>query len=400
MLATVSVAIRAHAQSSVTLGWNAVAGTDIAGYNLYYGRASRSYTTRVQAGNATSATASALTAGATYYFAVTAYDTSGLESDYSSEITYTVPVGAPTVTLTSPGNGAVYMAPGTVNLAASVSANGHTITKVQFYNGATLLGQDTTAPYTYTWSNVGAGSYSLSAKVTYDSGSTASSAATSVNISGASGSSILTFAATSGTLSLPFTILNSSVVQTLLTDLLGGGTATYSFNVPQAGYYCVSALVSAPNSGENSFYVNIDAQPTDPLMIWDIPRTSGFANQIVSWRGNGNGNSANDQYKQKAFNLSAGTHQLIVRGKAANVALKTLYIYAAPPTLQTAIDGNGLVTLTATGQPGQTYDVMASQNFSTWTVIGVVTLDASGSAQFSDPAKASMASRSYRLRQH
>ena len=54
--------------------------------------------------------------------------------------TLTVTANPPTIALTAPVNGASYTAPATINLAASVTANGHTITKVQFYNGATLLG--------------------------------------------------------------------------------------------------------------------------------------------------------------------------------------------------------------------------------------------------------------------
>jgi hypothetical protein len=396
----IGAAVSARAQSSITLAWTASAGTDIAGYNVYYGEASHTYTTKVSAGDSTTGTISGLTPGVTYYFAVTAYDSVGLESGYSSEITYTVPLGAPTVTLTSPGTGSLYLAPATINLAAGVTANGHTITKVQFYNGATSLGSDTSAPYTYAWKNVTAGSYSVTAQVTYDSGSTVSSPAVTVNVSGPSATSILSFAATSGSLSLPFTILNSTVLQTVLTTLLGGGSATYNFTITNAGYYCVSALVNAPNSGENALYVNMDIQPTDPLMIWDIPKTSGFANEVVSWRGNGNGSPANDEYRQIAFSLSAGSHQLIIRGKDANVALKTIYIYAAPPMLNTSLGANGQVVLTATGQPGQTYDVMACQNFAGWTVIGTVTLNASGSAQFTDPIAGAMSNRLYRLRQH
>ena len=76
----------------------------------------------------------------------------------SSAANVTVTNPPPTIALTSPANGASYTAPATINLAASVTANGHTITKVQFYNGATLLGEDTTAPYTFTWSSVTAGS--------------------------------------------------------------------------------------------------------------------------------------------------------------------------------------------------------------------------------------------------
>ncbi len=381
----------------MTLAWNAVSG-NIAGYNLYYGTASHNYTTKVSAGNSTSATASGLNAGATYYFAVTSYDTSGLESGYSSEVTYAVPAGAPVVTLSTPLNGSIYAAPASINLAAGVVANGHTITKVQFYNGATLLGQDTSAPYTYTWSSVAAGSYSLTAKVTYDSGSTVSSAVANVNVSGASAPSILNFAASSGALSLPFSLLSGVVEQTVTTGLTGGGIATYTFSVTNAGNYCVSALVSAPNSGENAFYVNIDAQPTDPMMIWDLTKTSGFVNEVVSWRGSGS--SGADQYPNKVFTLAAGSHQLIIVGKDANDALKTVYIYAAPPSLQPVASASGHATFAVTGQPNQAYDVMASQNFSAWTVIGSVTLNASGAAQFTDPAGSTMANRLYRLRQH
>jgi len=100
----------------------------------------------------------------------------------SSLVNVTVTSSAPTVTLTSPSNGGRYTAPATINLAASVTANGHTIVKVQFYNGSSLLGQAASAPYTFTWRNVGAGSYPLTARLVYDSGSTLDSSPVSVTI--------------------------------------------------------------------------------------------------------------------------------------------------------------------------------------------------------------------------
>ena len=63
----------------------------------------------------------------------------------------------PTVTLTQPANGATFTAPATVNLAATASDADGTVTKVEFFNGAAKLGEDTTAPYTFTWSGVPAG---------------------------------------------------------------------------------------------------------------------------------------------------------------------------------------------------------------------------------------------------
>ncbi len=88
----------------------------------------------------------------------------------------------PTVTLTSPANGASYIAPATISLAASVTANGHTITQVQFYNGTALLGTDTATPFTFAWNNVSVGNYSLSARLVYDSGNTANSPPVTVKV--------------------------------------------------------------------------------------------------------------------------------------------------------------------------------------------------------------------------
>jgi hypothetical protein len=88
----------------------------------------------------------------------------------------------PTIVLTSPVDGANYKALANITLAASVAANGHSITQVQFYNGASLLAQDTTAPYSFTWKGVPAGSYTLTARLVYDAGSTLDSAPVNITV--------------------------------------------------------------------------------------------------------------------------------------------------------------------------------------------------------------------------
>ncbi len=80
----------AHA---VTLAWTASTSTGVTGYNLYYGTTSGSYGTKVNVGNTTSYALSSLQTGATYYFAVTDYNSSGTESGYSNQISYTVSSG-------------------------------------------------------------------------------------------------------------------------------------------------------------------------------------------------------------------------------------------------------------------------------------------------------------------
>ena len=90
----------------------------------------------------------------------------------------------PSVTLTSPTGGSSYSAPGSIVLAASVTPNGHSITKVQFYSGNDLLSEDSTSPYSFTWTGVGIGNYSLFARVIYDSGASLDSSAVNVTVTG------------------------------------------------------------------------------------------------------------------------------------------------------------------------------------------------------------------------
>lgn len=81
----------ALATGSVTLAWVPSADPSAVGYNLYYGGASGVYTNTIHAANTTNIMISGLVDGATYYFAATAYDSSGVESPFSNEATYTVP---------------------------------------------------------------------------------------------------------------------------------------------------------------------------------------------------------------------------------------------------------------------------------------------------------------------
>ena len=85
----------ACAGQNVTLAWNPDSNISVAGYRLYYGVASRTYTNVVDAGNATGVTVSNLVGGVTYYFATTAYNIIGLESVPSLEISYAPPTSAP-----------------------------------------------------------------------------------------------------------------------------------------------------------------------------------------------------------------------------------------------------------------------------------------------------------------
>lgn len=168
ILALAALRTPAHAQSSVAVSWNPSAGSTVAGYRIHFGPAPRSYTRSVDTGTALRGVVTGLEPGTTYYFAVTAYGALGLESDLSAEIAYTTQLAVPpTIAMAAPAGGATFRAPAAIGMAATVEANGHAISSVQFMNGATVLGEDTTAPYAFTWVNVPAGSFYLAARARY-----------------------------------------------------------------------------------------------------------------------------------------------------------------------------------------------------------------------------------------
>ncbi|MET9970519.1 cellulose binding domain-containing protein, partial [Streptomyces sp. NPDC006356] len=97
----------------------------------------------------------------------------------------------PITVLTSPAAGAVYTQGDAVPLAATAAAaDNATISKVEFYDNTTLLGTDTTAPYSLSVSSLTVGSHSLLAKA-YDSLG-ASAESTPVGVTVASGPAVVT----------------------------------------------------------------------------------------------------------------------------------------------------------------------------------------------------------------
>jgi len=217
---------------------------------------------------------------------------------------------------------------GTLTGSASVTA------PFQIISGGTYnLGSNQTQTVTVKFNPTAAGTYNQAINFTGGNGASA-------NLTGVAYAVLpgLSFNADSGILLAPFTVTASGLVpsgsyvsQASTTGLAGSGEAVYAFNITSAGSYAISILVNAPNSAANSFYVNIDGQPTDPTMIWDPPVTSGFTNLVVSWRGTGT--DTNNQFAPIVFNLSTGTHQLVVRGREGGGQLASISIipYAVPP---------------------------------------------------------------------
>ena len=171
--------------TNVALQWNPNTDANLAGYKVYY-QADSSTTpfngtgSPMDVSNQTTATVSNLDPGSTYYFAVTAYDTSGVESTYSNIVTVPESV-PPTVSLSYPANNTT--ASGTLSVTASAGDNVG-VTKVEFYVNGVLNGTDTSTPYIYSWntSSLAAGTYTLMTKAYDAAGNVGQSSNVSVSV--------------------------------------------------------------------------------------------------------------------------------------------------------------------------------------------------------------------------
>jgi hypothetical protein len=140
MLCSLFLLDRNAFSAQVTLSWTAPTtntdGTqlkDLAGYKVYYGTASRTYSTAIDVGKVTNCQINNLTDGLTYYFAVTAYDTSKNESTYSNEVskTFTRSGQQFTLTITKSGTGT-----GTVTAGSGINCGS---TCKASYNKGTIV---------------------------------------------------------------------------------------------------------------------------------------------------------------------------------------------------------------------------------------------------------------------
>lgn len=87
------------------------------------------------------------------------------------------PTGAPTVSITAPTSGTSLTTPTDVTITATAADANGSIANVEFYNGTQKLGEDATAPYSFTWTGVPAGTYNITAVATDNDGNKTTSSA-------------------------------------------------------------------------------------------------------------------------------------------------------------------------------------------------------------------------------
>jgi lysozyme family protein len=300
----------------------------------------------------------------TYTLTAVAYDGQGAKTT-SAPVTVTVngPNGAPTVALTSPANGWTSTAPATVNFAANASDPENQLARVEFYSGTTLRGTDTTAPYTFSWTNVAAGSYTLTAKAFDAAGNQATSAPVTVTISGPNGAPTvaLTSPANGSTFTAPATInfaANASDPENQLarvefysgTTLRGTDTTapyTFSWTNVAAGSYTLTAKAfdAAGNQATSAaITIVVGTVPTAPTAVV-FTASADHATNVTSYRLSVFAANANP-----ATATPIATSDL---GKPTPGANNDITVNRASFFSALAV-GNYLATVTAIGPGGQT----------------------------------------------
>jgi hypothetical protein len=109
-----------------------------------------------------------------------ATDGNGVMSTAALGIQVSGPNQSPIIALTSPANGAGFTAPAQIPIAVSASDSDGSISLVEFLSNGNVIGTTNLSPYAMTWSNVGPGSYALTARATDNRAAVATSAPVSV----------------------------------------------------------------------------------------------------------------------------------------------------------------------------------------------------------------------------
>lgn len=343
---------QAFASQSVTLSWNPSPDSDLVGYRIKYGTSSGSYSQTIEVGNITTAIVPDLSEGNTYFFAVTALNTAALESVPSNEVTVTITANQPpTVNMTSPANGASVIAPATVTLSANASDSDGTISRVEFYDGTTKIGEDATSPYTYNFTAASAGTHSFSARAIDSQGASTQSTAVSFTVGMNQAPAV--------TMTSP---ANGSSVVAPATITLAANASDIDGTVSRVEFYAGTTKI-----GEDT---------TSPY-TYDCPLTA------------------------------AGTYSFTARafdnlGATAQSAAVNLTVTLPPPVVKNPeiptvsyTAGTG-VQLTVTGTAGQTQSIYASSDLKTWTLLSS-TSNVTGTVSVSDPAAANLNQRFYRV---
>ncbi|MFI9004411.1 glycoside hydrolase family 48 protein [Streptomyces sp. NPDC053541] len=293
-----------------TLGYSYAGDQKLSnGWNGTWTQSGKNVTVTNASWNGTVAAGAAVTTGAQFSY------TGSNTAPTSFTVNGTPCTGAhqpPVAVLTSPAPGAVYTQGDPVPLAATAAAaDGATVSKVEFYSDTTLLGTDTTAPFTLSAGSLAAGTHSLYAKA-YDSlGATGESAPVGITV--AAGAALVATPAqlsvrqgTSGTFDLklstqPAANVTVSVARTSGVTGLTASPATLTFtpanwNTAQK----VTVTAAATGTGTAVFTATAPGHTTAEVTVAQLAANSTYEARFLDLYGKIT-NSANGYFSPEGI---------------------------------------------------------------------------------------------------
>ena len=352
----------AFAAGSVTLAWIPSDDANVAGYNIYYGGTSHVYTNKLSTTNTANIVISGLAQGTTYYFAATAYDSSGVESPFSNEAAYTLAPATNTIPTTAANKPPTLNALG--NLSINQNAGFQTVSLSGIGSGAAseiqtlVVTAVSSNPALIPTPTVNYTSGNSTGTISFTPASTATGTATitvTVNDGQAQNNivartftvtvnpvSITSAAPTLNPISNFFLTENAAAQTVILTGISSGATvANKKQTVKITAVSANSKLLSKPT-------VRYSVGSSGTLTFKPMRNVTGTTTITVTIN---NGAKSNNIVK-KTFQITVVPAD-----------------QAMPATLTTVAHVNGQFALTVTGSSGLKYIVQASTNLTDWVSI-------------------------------
>ncbi len=244
----------------------------------------------------------------------------------------------PTASITSPSSGATFTAPATVSITANAADSDGSVSKVEFFQGATRLGEATSSPYSYSWTSVAAGSYSLTAKATDNSNGTTTSSPVNITVNAAPSCPPVTASTDDG--NVPANVLDNNLntrwsasgdpqwIQFCLASsqsVTGVQIAFYNGNARSSRF---DILTSQDASSWNTAASNVQSSGTSTaLETFNITPVSAKYVRIV---GHGNTVNAWNSYTEVKINTGSSLAALAVAKTEAAPETNELSLSNAP----------------------------------------------------------------------
>jgi glucose/arabinose dehydrogenase len=155
----------------------------------------------------------------------------------------------PTVVLTAPANGSTGTTGTPISLMATATDSDGSVAKVEFFDGATKLGEDASSPYALSWTPTTTGAHSLIARATDNLGLITASAAVSVTINASTGDTQPPIATLTAPANLATGLAGTLAVTATATDNVGVTSVEFQVDGAQVG----ATLAAAP------YAINVDS---------------------------------------------------------------------------------------------------------------------------------------------